>query len=138
ARTAQYDNTAFHDGVSHGDSQVQVLSRRNGKPAFHLYRSDSDCRGRGRAAARPLQHVTRRITQPVAKADALARRPAVYSHHHNHANGLGDGTIGPAEKGAPWWFSIASIPAPGMTVPPRSAPESGAKNMICVSLATGR
>jgi len=58
---------------------------------FHVSfsRAGSDRGGGDRAAARPDQYVARRLAQPLAKADAVARAVPVRRHHCHHGDNLG-------------------------------------------------
>src|SRR5262249_15294248 len=58
---------------------------------FHvtLSRAGSDRGSSDRAAARPDQHDARRLAQPLAKADAIARTASVRRHHCNYGDDLG-------------------------------------------------
>src|SRR5262245_168428 len=49
----------------------------------------SDRGGGDRSAAWPDQHDARRLAQPLAKADAVARTTSVRRHHCNHGDDLG-------------------------------------------------
>ena len=55
--------------------------------------------GRGRARVRPRQHAARRLAEPLADTDALARRVAIRRHRRHHGGALFPETlIGPAQQ----------------------------------------
>ena len=70
--------------------------------------------GRGRAGVRPRQHAARRLAEPLADADALARRPAIRRHRRHHDRAVFPETLS-------WCGSTRSTPAPATAAKPASA-----------------
>jgi len=62
---------------------------------FHVALSGAGCdhRGGDRAYARLGQHDARRLAQPLATVDAVARAAAICRHHRDYGDDLGDETL---------------------------------------------